>query len=260
MLLFFTLASIFFTLASSQEIVSDYPTLPTLWNAETIEPGSPDMGHGSESYDFVDSPTPENPSGIWSNYTDCQRLIYIPSKNTAKRYLLGCDAVNCCWEDQDGNHVEFQIPNVQYSNPQKNVDVYYQRANVTNFGERIEADEWSWSWTFGDKLSQDWRAYTVVCDNCVGGIQLIQWQSRAMNSEWFPVQFKNYRGMIQTHKKDAIFCLFSACQMFVKRRIFSNAPLDFTASISRHLYMTQWMTANVELVEQHTKLVVLDSQ
>ena len=220
MLLFFTLASIFFTLASSQEIVSDYPTLPTLWNAETIEPGSPDMGHGSESYDFVDSPTPENPSGIWSNYTDCQRLIYIPSKNTAKRYLLGCDAVNCCWEDQDGNHVEFQIPNVQYSNPQKNVDVYYQRANVTNFGERIEADEWSWSWTFGDKLSQDWRAYTVVCDNCVGGIQLIQWQSRAMNSEWFPVQYKNYRGIDPDTQEGRDFLSFSACQMFVKRRIF----------------------------------------
>ena len=35
----------------SQKLVSDYPTLPTLWEAETIEPGS---GKGIESYHFVD--------------------------------------------------------------------------------------------------------------------------------------------------------------------------------------------------------------
>lgn len=179
---------------SSQEIVTDYPTLPTLWDAETIEPGSPGSGKGIESYNFVETPTEDNPSAMWSNYTDCQRLIYVPHTNNAKRYLLGCDAVNCCWETQSGNQVEFQIPNVHYSNPSKKVDVYWRNANVTNFGEIVEADEWSWSWTVKDKLSQDWRAYTLPCEECVNGIELIQWQSRAMDSEWFPVQFKNYRG------------------------------------------------------------------
>ncbi len=179
----------------SQEIVTDYPTLPSMWFAETIEPGAPGGGKGIESYMFVDKPTEDNPSAMWSNYTDCQRLIYVPNSYNAKRYLLGCDAVNCCWEDQDSNQVEFQIPNVQYSNPTKKVDVSWRNANVTNFGQIIEADEWSWSWTVKDKLSQDWRAYTLPCEECVNGIQLIQWQSRAMGSEWFPVEFKNYRGI-----------------------------------------------------------------
>ena len=189
----FLLASSF-KLIKTQKVVTDYPTLPSLWEAKTIEPGAPGNGVGLESYKFVEKPSDDNPSALWSNYTGCQRLIYVPNSYDAKRYLLGCDAVNCCWEEQDGNHVEFQIPNVHYSNPHKKVDVYYQRANVTNFDEEIEADEWSWSWTVKDKLSQDWRAYTLPCDDCVNGVQLIQWQSRAMGLEWYPVQFKHYHG------------------------------------------------------------------
>lgn len=177
-----------------KKLVSDYPTLPTLWEAETIEPGAPGSGKGIESYHFVDQPTDENPSALWSNYTGCQRLIYVPNNYDAKRYLLGCDAVDCCYESQSGNQVEFQIPNVQYTNPHKKVDVYYQRANITNFGETVEADEWSWSWTVKDELSQDWRAYTLPCNDCVNGVKLIQWQSRAMGLQWWPIQFKNYKG------------------------------------------------------------------
>jgi len=97
------------TLGVSQKLVTDYPTLPTLWEAETIEPGAPDSGKGMESYSFVDKPTYDSPSALWSNYTGCQRLIYIPNNYDAKRYLLGCESVNCCYEEQDGNHVEFQF-------------------------------------------------------------------------------------------------------------------------------------------------------
>ncbi len=179
----------------SQEVTTDYPTLPSMWVAETIEPGAPGGGKGIESYMFVETPSDDKPSAMWSNYTGCQRLIYVPHTSNAKRYLLGCDAVNCCWEEQNGNQVQFQIPNVHYSNPTKKVDVYWRNANVTNFGKTIEADEWSWSWTVKDKLSQDWRAYTLPCEMCVNGIELIQWQSRAMGSEWFSVQFKNYHGI-----------------------------------------------------------------
>ena len=192
--LFVVLFSTLLNVSLSQTIVTDYPSLPNLWKAETIEPGAPGGGKGVESYLFNDKPSSDSPSAMWSNYTDCQRLIYIESGSYAKRYLLGCDAVNCCWEEQSGNQVEFQIPNVHYSIPSKSVDVYHQKANVTNFGEIVEADEWSWSWKVKDVLSQDWRAYTVDCDDCVGGVQLIQWQSRAMESEWFPVEFKNYKG------------------------------------------------------------------
>jgi hypothetical protein len=45
----------------------------------------------------------------WSNYTECQRLIYVTdSMLTTARYLLGCDAVDCCYEEQTGNQIEFQ--------------------------------------------------------------------------------------------------------------------------------------------------------
>jgi hypothetical protein len=176
---------------ASQKIVTDYPTLPKLWEAVTNEPGA---GKGIEAYSFTETPTENNPSAMWSNYTDCQRLIYVDNTKNSKRYLLGCESVNCCWEPQSGNQVEFQIPNVDYNNPSKNVDVYYQRANVTNFDETIEADEWSWSWTVQDKLSQDWRAYTLPCQECVNGVRLIQWQSRAMGLEWYAVEFRNYKG------------------------------------------------------------------
>lgn len=187
------------TFGFSQILTTEYPTLPTLWEAETIESGAPGSGKGIESYSFVDEPTEDNPSALWSNYVDCQRLIYVPNNYNAKRYLLGCDAVDCCYEEQDGNQVEFQIPNVHYTNPSKKVEVYYQRVNITNFGETIEADEWSWSWNVKDKLllSQDFRAYTLPCNDCVNGVQLIQWQSRAMGLEWYPTQFKSYRGYDQ---------------------------------------------------------------
>ena len=170
----------------------EHPVLPELWSAETIEPGSP--GDGFESYMFVSNPTTDAPSALWSNYTVCKRLIYITSNYDAKRYLLGCDAVDCCYENQEGNQVEFQIPNVHYSNPSKKVEVTHQKKNITNFGELIEADEWSWSWNEKHILSQDWKAYTIECDNCVNNIQLLQWQSRAMESTWYSIQFKNYRG------------------------------------------------------------------
>ncbi len=190
--MFYITCILFTTIAFVSAV--QHPSLPSMWSAETIEPGSPGNGKGIESYKFISIPTPENPSAMWSNYTDCQRLIYVPNSYDAKRYLLGCDAVNCCWEPQTGNQVEFQIPNVHYSNPNKKVEVSWRTANVTNFGQIVEADEWSWSWTIKDKLSQDWRAYTLPCEECVNGIELIQWQSRAMGSEWFAVEFRNYKG------------------------------------------------------------------
>ena len=43
---------------------------------------------------------------------DCRRLIWVPDEPQAARYLLKCDAVDCCKEDQEGDQIEFQIPNV----------------------------------------------------------------------------------------------------------------------------------------------------
>merc|ERR1719263_665788 len=112
-----------------QLVLAGHPTLPTMWTAETIEPGAPGSGTGLESYNFVENPTSENPSSMWSNYTGCRRLIHVGNAGDTKRYLMGCDAMNCCWEEQDGNQVQFQIPNFKYVNPSHTVDVEYSRVN-----------------------------------------------------------------------------------------------------------------------------------
>ena len=59
-----------------------------MWVSETKEPGAPGGGVGVEAYNFVSKPTRENPSAIWSNYTDCERLIYDGGGGSAKRYLV----------------------------------------------------------------------------------------------------------------------------------------------------------------------------
>lgn len=187
---------------SSQKLVTDYPTLPELWNAETIEPVSP--GDGLESYQYNPSPTKEFPSALWSNYTGCQRLIYVTSNVNSARYLLGCDSLECCYEEQNGNQVEFQIPNVHYSNPNRKVDVYHQIVNITNFGKVVEADEWSWSFAKG---TQSWKAHTNYCKTCVNNIELLQWSSSALGSEWFAIQFKNYKGYDLDSKEGKEFSL-----------------------------------------------------
>lgn len=62
-----------------------HPTLPTMWNAETIDPP---MGKGLESYNFVATPTIDNPSAMWSNYTGCKRLIYYDGTAGSGGYLM----------------------------------------------------------------------------------------------------------------------------------------------------------------------------
>ena len=146
------------------------------------------------NYSFVDVPTSSNPSTMWSNYTGCQRLIYIENNAQAHRYLLGCDSLDCCVESQDGNQVEFQIPNVYYANPNKTAEVSYSRKNITNFSETVEVDEWSWALELnGTKVETFW-AYTVDCADCANGVQLVQWKVRTMWTAPVIIQFQNYRG------------------------------------------------------------------
>lgn len=173
----------------------DHPTLPTLWRATTIDPP---MKQGVEEYKFVSKPTPDNPSAMWSKYNGCSRLIYVEGP-TQTRYLLGCDTIECCIEEQEGNQVEFQIPNVHYSNPSKQVDVSHQKANITNFGSVVEADEWSWS-IIGEK----WNAYTRDCSDCYGGVQLLQWKASALGTEAV-IQFKDYEGFDPESKEGKEF-------------------------------------------------------
>ena len=43
------LVAVYFTFASSLKTGDDHPTLPTMWSAETIEPGAPGNGKGVEA-------------------------------------------------------------------------------------------------------------------------------------------------------------------------------------------------------------------
>jgi hypothetical protein len=188
---------------------SDHPTLPTMWTAETVDPP---MGKGEEQYNFVDTPSDENPSAMWSIYPGCKRLIYVPTPYTGKRYLMGCDSISCCWESQDGNQVEFQIPNIHYTNPKKEVEVSYQRANITNFGEKMEADEWSWSL---GKTEKFW-AYTEDCSDCYLGVRLLQWKVQVGYHNPTVIQFKNYKGIDPNSEEgkefDESFAIPEECQ------------------------------------------------
>merc|ERR1711871_531306 len=85
------------TLAAAR---AGHPTLPTDWRATVKEA---QVGVVYESYRMVDKPTPSNPSAKWTNFTDgsCQRLIYVGNNYNEARYLLGCDAVTCCTEQQE---------------------------------------------------------------------------------------------------------------------------------------------------------------
>jgi len=93
------------------------------------------------------------PSGTWTNFTDgsCQRLISIPSEGLAKRYLLGCDAVDCCIEDQDGNHKEYQIPDVHPATLTTVKSLGQETITLTpdhgaGPAETVTADKWQWSY------------------------------------------------------------------------------------------------------------------
>mmetsp|Transcript_19650 Transcript_19650/g.41080 ORF Transcript_19650/g.41080 Transcript_19650/m.41080 type:complete len:224 (+) Transcript_19650:2-673(+) len=204
------LAPIILSLVAASKTGDDHPTLPTRWSAITDEPG---MGEGKEEYLFEATPSVDSPSAMWSEYPGCSRLIHITSNADAVRYLLGCDAVNCCKEQQDGNQVEFQIPNVRYKSGKK-ADVSYARVNITNFGETVEVDEWSWSWEVNGKALQSWKAHTLDCDDCVNGVRLVQWSSSAAGSPYYPIQFKHFEGyeVDPTSEFEQSFAVPEVCQ------------------------------------------------
>jgi len=158
-------------LATSLLALAAHPTLPTRWTAVVDESS---VGIVLESYLMIDKPSKEAPSAKWTNFTDgsCQRLIYsdgtMPSPGVmtrgTRRFLLGCDAVDCCWEKQSGNHLEYQIPNVHpallapVKHPgQEAIDLF----NKTT----VKADAWAWS-ALGSFAK--YTAYTV-------GSTLVRW-------------------------------------------------------------------------------------
>jgi hypothetical protein len=172
------LAIIVATAAATQS----HPTLPNLWRSETNEPG---MGPGIEAYKFVDVPTSSNPSALWSNYSGCQRLIWIENDAQEARFLLGCDALACCTEQQDGNQVEFQIPNT----PNAKVSYMGKKNITTSFQKTVLADLWHWK-VF--EIVSYW-VYTTPAPGAVNNITLWRYQTD-VGPEPYIIDFNTYIG------------------------------------------------------------------
>jgi len=75
---------------------------------------------------------------------------------------LKCDAVDCCKEEQSGNHVEYQIPNVHPKFLAKVSELGKESITLFN-GSTVLAD--AYQWTF---LVPKYTAYTV-------GSELVRW-------------------------------------------------------------------------------------
>jgi len=169
-----------------------HPTLPTMWIATTKEPVAPGDGVGIEAYNFVAKPTKEDPSAIWSNYTDCQRLIYDEGGGDGgpgqRRYLFKCDAVDCCYESQQGNQVEFQIPNVRFFGKEATVTAAGKQT-INVLGDSVTAD--TWQWTFGK-----FAKYTAWTTGSGTNITLHKWFTGVDSANvTSSILFKDYRAI-----------------------------------------------------------------
>jgi hypothetical protein len=161
------------------------PTLPTRWVATTNEPGAPGDGVGVEAYKFVDQPTEDNPSALWSNYTGCNRLIRITGYE-GTRYLLGCDAVDCCTEDQTGNQVEFQISNIHPAF-RKDVKIHHHKETINVFDQTLDTDAWTWYFAIAN-----YTAFTTNSDDN-DKVLLHRWEAGVKDAIDATIDFKNFK-------------------------------------------------------------------
>ncbi len=130
------------------------------------------------------TPHPRNPSLIAADYTDgsCQRLIYEAGYDAA-RYLFKCDAIDCCYEEEEDGPLEYQIPNV-HNDPLCKVD-NLGKENITLFdGTSHEADRWAWKFTL-----QHWTAHT---EEKPWGTALLRWTTSVGSYGTFTNEYSNY--------------------------------------------------------------------
>jgi hypothetical protein len=197
-----------------------HPTLSTNWVGVNYQPGTPAPA-GYESYHFVDKPRDDDPSGLWSNYSDvgCKRLIRVGSYDDQTRYYLKCDAVDCCKCDDngggdDGNQIEFQIPNVH---PAWLAPVTHTKGEV-DFPESGRATIPSadfWHWKFGP------ASYYAVTQTCAGcnvstgtagpGTELLKWKVDVA-AENITIEFYNYSIPEDNNIYAELFDVPSVCQ------------------------------------------------
>jgi hypothetical protein len=166
-----------------------------------------------ESYKMVQEPTVKNPSGKWTNFTDgsCKELIYVTDDDLlTARYLLKCDAVDCCHEEQDGNHDEYQIPNVH---PAFLAPVTYAGTEQVEVDPDqgdpffVKADVWHWSFLLE-------KFYALTVNNTDGpGVGLLRWTVE-LEGQQYNDTYLNYTAPAanETSAFDAQFQIPEVCQ------------------------------------------------
>lgn len=198
--------------AAAVALAADHPVLPTMWTATVNEL---QVGVVQESETFVaHGATSEKPSAKWTNFTDgsCQRLI-LKNGNLEEsgRYLLGCDAVACCYEDDGGEGpMEYQIPNVHpawittvKSGGKQTITTF----SGTELEETVEADVWNW--TFAGV--QQFSVHTTPTQDA-GVAQLHKWTVK-MGDE-YPNEYKNFRAIPEEEQESFLkqFQIPQVCQ------------------------------------------------
>jgi hypothetical protein len=182
-------------------LAAGHPTLPTMWTATVNEA---QVGVVKESYIMVDKPTPENPSAKWTNFTDgsCQRLIFDGNNINQARYLLGCDAVDCCTEEQSGNHIEYQIPNVHPAVLAPVTDGGKQTIQLYDKSS-VEAEAWQWKFAVAK-----YTAYVTTTDQ---GSVLHRWNVEAAGNN-FTNDYVNYEVPTDVNAFKSQFAIPQVCQ------------------------------------------------
>jgi len=158
-----------------------HPRLPTMWTALVNED---EVGIVHESEHFVAKSDEKNVSAKWTNYTDgsCQRLIRAGYEYDQKRYLLGCDAVDCCIEDGAGP-LEYQIPNAHpaFLAPVQHVG----KETITLFDKStVQADHWHWKF-----MIAQYNVWTTTAADGTGILH--RWDAGVQNSS-FPNEYVKY--------------------------------------------------------------------
>ena len=104
--------------------------------------------------------------------------------------LLGCDALDCCYEEQSGNHVEYQIPNVH---PGFLAPVTHKGKETVNLfnSTSISADAYQWKFAI-----EKFTAYTV-------GSTLVRWNVNA-NGVNFTNDYANYTAVPESEVRRSI--------------------------------------------------------
>lgn len=212
----------------------------------TKEPGAPGGEIGMEAYNFVDKPNKTNPSAMWSNYTDCERLIYDDGLGTEQRYLLKCDALDCCTETQSGNQVEFQIPNVHLGRLTK----VKHEANVSytdTWKQTWTCDKWSWRF-----LIEDFHVYTTnSTDN--SKVNLHAWTVVAEGAP-YTIEFKNYTHIPAGQEEEFV-------KMFqVPAECIGSHVLPCSSAFEKGLLDEKWKELLYRPYERSQKLIYQEAE